>query len=112
MFNGLLLSIALTALAPTPPTDSRLDNGMKIVLTRLKDPDSARFSEVEVVQHGSEWAVCGTVRAKNGLGGYNEPDFFIAVGQEAFLRSENHSLRQFQVFDEVYQEACGRSIVH
>ena len=44
----------------------------------LRDPDSARLSHVMVYKSGGKLkAICGTVNAKNGFGGYAGPRPFI-----------------------------------
>ena len=55
--------------------------GRKSVLSRLSEPDSARFSNVKVVQQPSGTkAVCGEVNSKNKMGGYAGYVRFISAG--------------------------------
>jgi hypothetical protein len=44
------------------------------VLADLRDPDSARFGSMTP---GKSEAVCGTVNAKNGFGGFTGPTAFV-----------------------------------
>ena len=46
----------------------------KIVAAKLRDPESARFTNVVAYKTGEKLTFCGSVNAKNGLGGY-PPDF-------------------------------------
>jgi hypothetical protein len=48
--------------------DADLAEAKAAVVKRLKDPDSARFSDL--VKTGGGYIVCGKVNAKNGFGGY------------------------------------------
>lgn len=109
MFTGLLLSAAL---AVAVPTDDRIETGKVSVQKMLKDPVSALFNDLKVVPVENSWVLCGQVRARNGFGGYNEPDFFIAFADEAFLRSQTFgSQRMMMTFDAEYQKTCGVQIV-
>lgn len=54
-----------------------------LVASRLKDPESARFSNVKFMERSSsggkhEGPVCGEVNARNALGGYVGATRFIA----------------------------------
>ena len=53
------------------------------VARALKDPASARFAGVKA----KPGAVCGTVNARNGFGGYTGPTLFVYVtaSREAFI---------------------------
>ena len=46
---------------------SAIDEAKTAILSSLRDPDSARFSFVEINSMG---IVCGSVNSKNGFGGY------------------------------------------
>lgn len=54
------------------------------VRARLKDPNSAQFGDAIV----TERAVCGSVNAKNGFGGYTGPQPFIVIGSVAFMPND------------------------
>jgi hypothetical protein len=62
-----------------------MDDGMLHYMERLKDPDSAKFRNVYVLEIASKdgkplcYAVCGQVNAKNSYGGYNGFGWFISV---------------------------------
>jgi hypothetical protein len=56
---------------------------------KLKDPDSAEFRDVRFYSGAGVPVACGEVNAKNGFGGYNGFERFVALGPEgAFLDSE------------------------
>ena len=67
----LLWSVLLAAAAAAGP----LEDAKAAVTAKLKDPESARFSDLRLVARGTadnpgDW-VCGHVNAKNSLGGYS-----------------------------------------
>ena len=69
---------------PTVPSDAGYEIvGKEAVKARLRDPDSATFSQVRVVRRGETTAICGYVNSKNGLGGMTGPQRFIAGGATA-----------------------------
>jgi hypothetical protein len=51
----------------------------------LRDPQSARFSEVYAYRAGKQLSYCGNVNAKNGMGGYTGPQAFIASDSGFYL---------------------------
>ena len=58
--------------------------GMAYVTDQLRDPDSARFRNVEY----REPFLCGEVNGKNGFGGYSGFERFITASKEAtFIES-------------------------
>lgn len=62
------------------------------LLANLRDPDSAKFENVYLyttVHDGKKaYAFCGTVNAKNGMGGYAGAEEFIAAPTIAATRSQ------------------------
>ena len=65
----------------TVPTVNDVVNGIK---NEFKDPDSVQLSDASIarVMNGdeesqTEFYVIGTVRAKNGFGGYGEPQAYV-----------------------------------
>ncbi|WP_219810289.1 hypothetical protein [Halomonas caseinilytica] len=63
------------------------------VKSQLKDPESARFGDKiygtrEVGNASGENAVCGTVNAKNGFGGYAGEVRFAIFNDDVFLPTE------------------------
>jgi hypothetical protein len=68
-----------------PPEAPQSDIGYEMVAkdqvkARLRDPESARFTDVRVVRRNGVTAICGYVNSKNGLGGMTGPQRFIAGG--------------------------------
>lgn len=59
-----------------------------VVASKLKDPDSARFSGLRVNSYLGGRYVCGLVNAKNSYGGYVGNTPFVSGYLEAFLSSE------------------------
>ncbi|RWH31619.1 hypothetical protein [Mesorhizobium sp.] len=71
--TAVFVALAAPAAAATLSADQRetVESG---ILAVLKDPDSARFSALSAApQPTGETIVCGTVNAKNELGGYTGP---------------------------------------
>lgn len=58
----IVLSLLISACSNSPETDAQ-----KAVLSRLTDPDSAKFGEFTIA---NEHSACLGVNAKNKLGGY------------------------------------------
>ena len=73
------------------PTDAELvERRLVVVRESLKDPESARFSEVRLSRRGGFAVVCGFVNSKNGYGGYAGKERFISLfgGGETFFETE------------------------
>lgn len=66
---------------PHELTNSQIDAVYDDVKRGLRDPMSARFSDVHAVKEPNQMIhVCGWVNAKNGFGGYAGPTpFYVAV---------------------------------
>lgn len=70
----------------------------------LRDPESARFSEMEVVEYepGSR-AVCGEVNAKNAYGGYTgDKRFYYRAGGLAVIEPDPLTMS----FGDGYSASC------
>ncbi len=66
------------ASAPTKPAQSPLlATALAAVRKHLNDPASARFENVREKADGPARAVCGSVSAKNGMGGYAGSKLFV-----------------------------------
>lgn len=61
---------------------------MNDIRARLKDPDSADFSNMDVSRRGSTVVVCGFVNANNSFGGKTGRERFIVSGLAATLESD------------------------
>lgn len=56
---------------------------------KLRDPDSAEFSEVHISAKSGMHIVCGKVNSRNGFGGMGGAQYFISNGVNlAFLEEE------------------------
>lgn len=55
------------------------------VIDRLKDPSSAQFRDVRLNDRRD--ALCGTVNAKNGFGGYTGFSGFVATSDAVYLQT-------------------------
>lgn len=63
--------------------------GQDTVRSKLKDPESAEFRNVQFYSGGPTPTTCGEVNAKNGFGGFSGYERFIAAGSTmAVLESE------------------------
>lgn len=79
--TALASVLTLTACAPKPPPPSPEQQAVaaaeSAVRAGLRDPDSARFSQVWTVKAApSGLTVCGYVNARNGFNGYSGPQRF------------------------------------
>lgn len=70
------------AVAGCSSAETEMLNSVK---ERLKDPDSAQFSQVKVKksERGHRMIMCGFVNAKNSFGGYGDPQPFTVIRVEA-----------------------------
>lgn len=69
----------------------------KSVKSNLKDPSSAKFSEVKIGKDGS---VCGTVNAKNSFGAYSGDSRYVSSGGNAVIDDGS------QEFSNVWDSQC------
>jgi hypothetical protein len=110
----LLLPMMVAAAAATsPPTDSQVVAEVKReILRKLKDPESARFRDVRVVDH----AACGEINAKNSYGGY--VGFRRFYGWQKYSDSNRYYTAeiegygdelQVKVFSRMWDSVCARS---
>lgn len=58
---------------------------------RLRDPDSAEFSNVHAVSYEGKLVVCGYVNAANGFGGKSGLQRFVGAGEVVFLEEDGVS---------------------
>jgi hypothetical protein len=79
--------IAATTCHTRSPADLAAEADQKLIAdarwaarSRMRDPDSARFEGLRVSRAGGAAAVCGTLNARNGFGGYGGPQPFFVVG--------------------------------
>ena len=65
-----------------------ISTAMEDIRARLKDPDSAEFSNIDVSRRGSAVVVCGYVNANNGFGGKSGRERFIVSGLPHTLETD------------------------
>lgn len=65
-----------------------ISTAMEDVKKRLKDPNSAGFSETKVSRRDGATVVCGYVNANNSFGGKSGRERFIVSGLAATLESD------------------------
>jgi len=73
-----IFALGAVLLAGCSPTNVDYETAVK---RELRDPDSARFSDVTV----NVESACGFVNSKNGYGGYAGRQPFVVVGSDATL---------------------------
>ncbi|WP_372502401.1 hypothetical protein P7L66_13330 [Tistrella mobilis] len=82
--------------------------GLDAVLRQLKDPDSAKFRDVRLVDHPAGGrVVCGEVNARNSYGGYVGFARFVAGPSLAFFEVRKADRQQEEVLNAGLDEACG-----
>lgn len=69
--------------------EAYMDSVQRQVAGMMKDPDSARFSEV--VLKDKSLAVCGKVNARNGYGGYGAEKKFVAADGMIYILDDKNS---------------------
>jgi len=69
----------------------------RVVKERLRDPDSAEFTDMQVYPPSDERSaiICGYVNSKNGFGGMTGPQRFVAGG--TVLIEEQVTAEQMQI---------------
>jgi hypothetical protein len=81
------------AIPPAPLSDAEIAKAKVALLAILRDPDSAKLSDVRRVPSSQGDYVCGRVNARNGLGGYSRAlKFSVAPNGEAAIGGESLSL--------------------
>lgn len=80
-----------------------IDVAKALVQARLRDPQSAEFVGVEVVQRGNQRGVCGFVNGRNGFGGMAGNEAFAVIGVTAYLASSGRA-----ELDRIYHFCSGR----
>lgn len=76
-------------------------NNQRLVAKRLKDPDSAQFSNDYVSYKIGAPVACGTVNAKNSFGGYAGSQRYIGAGTLGVFLSSDVS-----DFDSLWRKLC------
>lgn len=78
--------LAVTGSASAQETDHIIEQAKTVVASKMKDPDSARFTDVSLQAKGN--MVCGWVNAKNSFGGYVGFRPFVAAGDYVEIRDD------------------------
>jgi hypothetical protein len=79
--------------------DPRIEAAKTVVRDRLKDPDSAQFKNVVVIQNSvGETTICGLYNARNSFGGY--------IGFKQFGVSGNKFIDSSTELDELERFGC------
>lgn len=98
---------------PTFNFYAMVDGAKEQVRQRLKDPESARWSGikvVETVQSGNAVkVVCGTVNSKNSFGGYAGPSRWLSNGLNVTALESDLSGGEF---DELWRKTCVGRVLH
>jgi len=91
------LSIASCGNASKTADDSGyLIVGQDRIKSRLRDPESAQFSGLQVSRKSGVVAICGMVNSKNGFGGMSGPQRFITGGATAIEGDGTMDAANFQ----------------
>lgn len=65
------------------------EKGMESVKRQLKDPESARFQNIQLTDHNGGLVLCGEINAKNSYGGYVGFKRFVAGTNSATMQETN-----------------------
>jgi hypothetical protein len=96
----LFFKWALIALLYTGSVYAGYEDAVK---SRLNDPASAEFKDVQMFEHSGSTVYCGYVNAKNGFGGYGEWKEFISNGGPVtYIRGDVED----SMFVEVWNQLC------
>lgn len=102
--RGIVAAAAIVGLLPASAA-APMDDARAAIIKKLKDPESARFTEV--VLNGE--AVCGFVNAKNASGGYPGAHRFyyvIASGMAFVERGGDISTDPLDQMAQGYSKFC------
>jgi len=76
----------------------------RILLKKLKDPDSAKFSDEYVSYKVGGPIVCGKVNSKNSFGGFTGPKYYIGGGDTVGVFTEE----EVDGFADLWKKVCAR----
>lgn len=71
-----------------------LAHTQQAVKSRLKDPESAQFSNLYASNNEGANVVCGEVNSKNSYGGYSGPQQFVGNPSIVFLQGDGSDFRK------------------
>lgn len=100
----IALALAISQI-PAAANGGPIDDARAAIIKKLKDPESARFTEIVA----NAEAVCGLVNAKNALGGYPGPHRFyyvLSAGQAFIERGGDISIDPLDQLARGYSNFC------
>jgi hypothetical protein len=78
------------------------------VRSKLRDPDSAKFQDVRIVDYNEGKVVCGKVNGKNAYGGYAGFTSFAAGMHGASLADNSSRYNEINIYGNAgIAQACG-----
>lgn len=94
-------------------SQEQIDAAKKVVADTLKDPESARFSDVygiagENAEPGKH-AVCGRVNAKNSYGGYVGYRPFLVMGKHVLIGGDAAAAKS-NFDNDLIKTVCGEGL--
>jgi hypothetical protein len=87
--SAMTLAAVLCAATASAGDDETTQSAKTAVLAKLIHPDSARFTDVRIIDKNGEKIVCGHVGATNRKGGYDDGKPFVFV---AYEKNARHSV--------------------
>lgn len=88
-------------------TAERIETAKMMFSVMLKDAESARFRNVELVKTVFGTVICGEVNAKNGMGGYIGFTEFVTAGSALFL-DEGDAIERLAAEQQIHY-MCGHA---
>ncbi|WP_299440255.1 hypothetical protein [uncultured Rhodospira sp.] len=87
--------------------DDMIAGAKTAVRQKLRDPDSAQFRNIRIVEHTAGKLVCGEVNARNVFGGYVGFQLFASSGQSARILFTDLDPAIEAALNAPLMEACG-----
>ena len=85
--EGYAASVKAALVAQTP--QQVMERGKEAIRNSLKDPSSAQFRNVRLMEYLDGVVICGDVNAKNSFGGYIGFTNFVSGTSSGFMRSSD-----------------------
>lgn len=101
LLTGCNISRPSTPVYYSYPTPDQKNELTQIVLDSLKDPESAKFGEVILIDHGK--GACVEVNARNAFGGYT------GLQQAMLMNMDNIGWQLLRIRD-VTLDVCGTAL--
>lgn len=94
----LTLSVVPLFCVATEPVDLRIEDAKSAVSSLLKDPESARFQNVKVIENSKgATSIVGEVNGRNSYGGYVGFKPFVVSDRYTGIVNDGDSLRQYRI---------------